>query len=80
MRRRHKLSQKVGEKGERGREGENNKEKFSSRVEAGKSSDWLISDMGSDGLAGLRIGICGRSHTESLKVLELLILMMLEMT
>ena len=46
MRRRHKLSQKVGEKGKR----ENNKEKFSSWVEAGKSSDWLISYMGSDGL------------------------------
>ena len=48
----------------KGREGENNKEKFSSRVEAGKSSDWLISDMGSDGLVGLRLSICGRSHTE----------------
>ena len=41
MRRRHKLSQKVGEKGKReeeGRERNNNKEKFSSWIEAEKKA------------------------------------------
>ena len=52
------MSQKVGEKAKR--EGERTTRKSSLGSEPEKSSDWLISDMGSDRLVStLKLSICG---------------------